>query len=75
MFVSVYMVKEVAANGDTEYSQDSVLVDTLEEVDEVIGEVQDALNAEGRETNTELKIIKVETYNLSKLKPSAIKEF
>ena len=75
MFVSVYMVKEVAANGDTEYSQDSVLVDTLEEVDEVIGEVQDALNAEGLETNTELKIIKVETYNLSKLKPSAIKEF
>ena len=75
MFVSVYMVKEVAANGDTEYSQDSVLVDTLEEVDEVIGEVQDVLNAEGRETNTELKIIKAETYNLSKLKPSAIKEF
>ncbi len=75
MFVSVYMVKEVAANGDTEYSQDSVLVDTLEEVEEAIGEVQDALNAEGRETNTELKIIKVETYNLSKLKPSAIKEF
>ena len=75
MFVSVYMVKEVAANGDTEYSQDSVLVDTLEEVDEAIGEVQTALNDEGRETNTELKIIKVETYNLSKLKPSAIKEF
>ena len=75
MFVSVYMVKEVAANGDTEYSQDSVLVDTLEEVEEAIGEVQTALNDEGRETNTELKIIKVETYNLSKLKPSAIKEF
>lgn len=75
MFVSVYMVKEVSANGDTEYSQDSVLVDTLEEVDEAIGEVQTALNDEGRETNTELKIIKVETYNLSKLKPSAIKEF
>jgi len=75
MFVSVYMVKEVAANGDTEYSQDSVLVDTLEEVEEAIGEVQSALNDEGRETNTELKIIKVETYNLSKLKPSAIKEF
>lgn len=75
MFVSVYMVKEVAANGDTEYSQDSVLVDTLEEVEEAIGEVQAALNDEGRETNTELKIIKVETYNLSKLKPSAIKEF
>ena len=66
MFVSVYMVKEVAANGDTEYSQDSVLVDTLEEVEEAIGEVQAALNDEGRETNTELKIIKVETYNLSK---------
>ena len=75
MFVSVYMVKEVSANGDTEYSQDSVLVDTLEEVEEAIGEVQTALNDEGRETNTELKIIKVETYNLSKLKPSAIKEF
>ena len=75
MFVSVYMVKEVSANGDTEYSQDSVLVDTLEEVEEAIGEVQSALNDEGRETNTELKIIKVETYNLSKLKPSAIKEF
>lgn len=75
MFVSVYMVKEVAANGDTEYSQDSVLVDTLEEVEEAIGEVQAALNDEGRETNTALKIIKVETYNLSKLKPSAIKEF
>jgi len=75
MFVSVYMVKEVSANGDTEYSQDSVLVDTLEEVEEAIGEVQAALNAEGLETNTELKIIKVETYNLSKLKPSAIKEF
>jgi len=41
MFVSVYMVKETLANGDDGgYSEDSVIVDTLEEVDKVIGEIQ-----------------------------------
>lgn len=75
MFISVYMVKESFANGDITYSQDSAIVDTLEEVDDVIKELQLALAEEGKETNCELKIIKVETYNLSKLKPSATKEF
>ena len=75
MFISVYMVKEIHANGDTEYSQDSAIVDTLEDVDEVIREIQTALDEEGKETNCELKIMKVETYNLSKLKPSETREF
>jgi len=76
MFVSVYMVKETLANGDDGgYSEDSVIVDTLEEVDKVIGEIQLSLDEEGKESNSELKIVKVETYNLAKLKPSATKEF
>ncbi|MFA6849234.1 MAG: hypothetical protein WCS30_02695 [Selenomonadaceae bacterium] len=76
MFVSIYMVKETLANGDEGgYSEDSVIVDTLEEVDKVIGEIQLSLDEEGKESNSELKIVKVETYNLAKLKPSAIKEF
>lgn len=75
MFISVYMVKESFANGDITYSQDSAIVDTLEEVGEVISEIQAALDEEGKETNCELKIMKVETYNLSKLKPSETKEF
>jgi hypothetical protein len=70
------MVKETLANGDEGgYSEDSVIVDTLEEVDKVIGEIQLSLDEEGKESNSELKIVKVETYNLAKLKPSAIKEF
>jgi len=76
MFVSIYMVKETLANGDEGgYSEDSVIVDTLEEVDKVIGEIQLSLDEEGKESNSELKIVKVETYNLAKLKPSATKEF
>lgn len=75
MFISVYMVKESFENGDITYSQDSTIVETLEEVDEAIAEIQEALDEAGKEEKCQLKITKVETYNLSKLRPSATKEF